>query len=255
MMHQNVRCLIQGCADHLVTATTDAAVIVSLTRTVAFRGEAEIRSNIARSREALGRINARPIGEGHNHADTGNGHQELRKYHRAFAKPRDGVTKACTMIYFARKQDCEACALKPKCCPNVPVRTIGRSIYEAARDKARAISKTEAYAVSRRERKKVGMLFAHLKRILRVDRLRLRGPSGAKDEFLLAPQPKICGNWRRSSPSRRRSSPHEAQRRHFASLTAATQASCARLKTGFFKEIDVKLPLRIATLNASTGRR
>jgi transposase len=46
--------------------------------------------------------------------------------------------------------------------------------------------KTEAYAVSRRERKKVEMLFAHLKRILRLDRLRLRGPSGAKDEFLLA---------------------------------------------------------------------
>src|ERR1700733_12463602 len=75
MMQQNVRCLIQGCADHLVTAATDAAVIVSLTRTVAFRGEAEMRSNIARFREALGRIDARPIGEGHNHADTGNGHQ------------------------------------------------------------------------------------------------------------------------------------------------------------------------------------
>src|ERR1700734_4229035 len=73
MMQQNVRCLIQGCADHLVTAATDAAVIVSLTRTVAFRGEAEMRSNIARFREALGRIDARPIGEGHNHADTGNG--------------------------------------------------------------------------------------------------------------------------------------------------------------------------------------
>jgi hypothetical protein len=51
---------------------------------------------------------------------------------------------------------------------------------------ARAIAKTEAYAVSHRERKKVEMLFAHLKRILRLDRLPLRGPSGAKDEFLLA---------------------------------------------------------------------
>jgi hypothetical protein len=58
---------------------------------------------------------------------------------------------------------------------------IARSIYEAARDKARAIAKTAAYIVSRRERKKVEMLFAHLKRILRLDRLRLRGPSGAKD--------------------------------------------------------------------------
>jgi hypothetical protein len=114
------------------------------------------------------------------------GGKELRKYHRAFAKPRDGVTKEGTMIYFARKQDCGACALKPECCPNVPARKIARSIHEAARDKARAIAKTEAYAVSCRERKKVEMLFAHLKRILRLDRLRLRGPSGAKDEFLLA---------------------------------------------------------------------
>jgi hypothetical protein len=30
------------------------------------------------------------------------------------------------------------------------------------------------------------MLFAHLKRILRVTRLPLRGPNGASDEFLLA---------------------------------------------------------------------
>jgi hypothetical protein len=105
-----------------------------------------------------------------------------------------------------------------KCCPNVPARKIARSVHEAARDKARAIVKTEAYAVSCRERKKVEMLFAHLKRILKLGRLRLRGPSGAKDEFLLAAPPKTYGNWRSSSPFRRRSSPHEAQRRGFASL-------------------------------------
>jgi hypothetical protein len=40
---------------------------------------------------------------------------------------------------------------------------------------------------SGRRRKKVEMLFAHLKRILGLARLRLRGPNGAKDEFLLAP--------------------------------------------------------------------
>jgi hypothetical protein len=44
----------------------------------------------------------------------------------------------------------------------------------------------DAYRSSRRQRKKVEMLFAHLKRILRLDRLRLRGPCGARDEFLLA---------------------------------------------------------------------
>jgi Transposase DDE domain len=101
-------------------------------------------------------------------------------------RQRDGLTKDGTMIYFARKRDCEACALMPKCCPNAPARKIARSVHEAARDKVRAIAKTEAYAVSRRERKKVEMLFARLKPILRHDRLRLRGPSGAKDEFLLA---------------------------------------------------------------------
>jgi hypothetical protein len=36
------------------------------------------------------------------------------------------------------------------------------------------------------ERKKVEMLVVHLKRVLRLDRLRLRGPNGAKDEFILA---------------------------------------------------------------------
>jgi hypothetical protein len=114
------------------------------------------------------------------------GGKELKKYHRNFSKPRDGLTKSGTRLYFARKHDCDVCPLKPKCCPNMPARKIPRSIHEAARDKARAIAKTEAYAVSRRERKKVEMLFAHLKRILGLGKLRLRGPSGAKDEFLLA---------------------------------------------------------------------
>jgi hypothetical protein len=51
---------------------------------------------------------------------------------------------------------------------------------------ARAIATTDAYAQSRKDRKKVEMLFAHLKRILKLDKLRLRGFSGAQDEFLLA---------------------------------------------------------------------
>jgi hypothetical protein len=114
------------------------------------------------------------------------GGNELKKYHRAFSKPRDGLTKDGTLLYFARKQDCDACAFKPKCCPNMPARKIARSVHEAARDKARTIAKTEAYLISRRERKKVEMLFAHLKRILGLGKLRLRGPSGVKDEFLLA---------------------------------------------------------------------
>jgi len=96
------------------------------------------------------------------------------------------VNDDTTLLYRASKQDCQACALKPQCCPNTPARKVPRSIFEGARDLARAIAKTEAYALSRRQRKKVEMLFAHLKRILRLDRLRLRGPTGAHDEFLLA---------------------------------------------------------------------
>ena len=88
--------------------------------------------------------------------------------------------------YRASKYDCTPCALKPQCCPKEPARKVARSIHEGARDMARDIAKTDAYLTSRRQRKKVEMLFAHLKRILKLGRLRLRGPNGAKDEFLLA---------------------------------------------------------------------
>jgi len=90
------------------------------------------------------------------------------------------------MLYRGATADCRSCPLKPRCCPKEPVRKVPRSIYEAARDVARSLFGTEAYAQSRRDRKKVEMQFAHLKRILRLDRLRLRGPRGARDEFLLA---------------------------------------------------------------------
>jgi hypothetical protein len=88
--------------------------------------------------------------------------------------------------YRASQYDCQACPLKPKCCPNMVIRKIDRSPFEPARDVARTLAKTEAYRQSRKARKKVEMLFAHLKRILKLDRLRLRGPSGARDECLLA---------------------------------------------------------------------
>jgi hypothetical protein len=105
------------------------------------------------------------------------------------------VNDGATLLYRASKYDCDACELKSRCCPKMPSRKVPRSIYENARDVARDIAKTEAYVTSRRERKKIEMLFAHLKRILRLDRLRLRGPFGAQDEFLLAatPEPPKAG--------------------------------------------------------------
>lgn len=87
--------------------------------------------------------------------------------------------------YRASQQDCQSCPLKVQCCPNMAQRNIDRSPHESARDVAPAIAKTDAYQQSSMERKKVEMLFAHLKRILRLDKLRLRGFSGARDEFLL----------------------------------------------------------------------
>jgi hypothetical protein len=66
------------------------------------------------------------------------------------------------------------------------MRKIARSVHESAREVARDIATTVAYKQSRKDRKKVEMLFAHLKRILNLGRLRLRGLSGARDEFLLA---------------------------------------------------------------------
>ena len=109
----------------------------------------------------------------------------LRSEWRAFAKPRTHITQAGTVLYRSSQFDCAACPLKSRCCPRTPVRKIARSVHEAARDVARALGKTARYRQSRRDRKKVEVLFAHMKRILRVDRLRLRGRSGARDEFLL----------------------------------------------------------------------
>ena len=89
-------------------------------------------------------------------------------------------------IYHSSQDACASCPMKARCCPNTPMRKIARSVHEAARDVARAVARTNAYQQSRKDRKKVEMLFAHMKRIMKLDRLRLRGLSGAKDEFLLA---------------------------------------------------------------------
>ena len=110
----------------------------------------------------------------------------LRSNWRPFKNPRTHITKKDTTIFRSTQRDCAECPLKNRCCPNTPIRKIARSIHEDARDVARAIAMTDAYEQSGKDRKKVEMLFAHLKRILKLDKLRLRGFSGAKDEFLLA---------------------------------------------------------------------
>jgi len=90
------------------------------------------------------------------------------------------------MRYRARKTDCDVCLMKTRCCPNEPQRKVTRSIYETSRDVARVLAQTKQYSISCKLRKKVEMSFAHLKRIHGLGRLRLRGPCGAHDEFILA---------------------------------------------------------------------
>jgi transposase len=91
-----------------------------------------------------------------------------------------------TVLYRASTRDCGPCPLKPQCCPNLPLRKVPRDVNEAARDEARALMGTPEYERSRDERKKVEMRFAHLKTHHRFERMRLRGLSGARDEFHLA---------------------------------------------------------------------
>ena len=137
----------------------------------------------------------------------------IRPTTSTIARAESGSERAaqCTRArhsYIAQsKLDCDACPLKPQCCPKEPSRKIPRDIHEHARDVARSLASTEGFETSRRERKKIEMRFAHLKRILKLGRLRLRGPRGAQDEFVLAA---IAQNLRRLATLVARPPPAEA---------------------------------------------
>ena len=88
--------------------------------------------------------------------------------------------------YRASKFDCDVCALKMRCCPNMAARQVPRDVHEDARDIARRLMGTKRFLKSRDERKRVEMRFAHLKIHHGFERMRLRGLSGARDEFHLA---------------------------------------------------------------------
>src|ERR1019366_4309688 len=77
-------------------------------------------------------------------------------------------------------------AASAPCCPKTPSRKVTRDVNEDARDQARSQMGTPEFDRSRDERKKVEMRFAHLKTHHRFERMRLRGLSGARDEFHLA---------------------------------------------------------------------
>ncbi len=145
-----------------------------------------------------------PVPTAHVHSASDFGIDSMQGHDGLFARRLPIASTCSTHLWFAPsvwhsrcrgeeesiplllETDCTTCSMKAKCCPNTAFRKIARSVHEAARDAARRIAATPAYQRSRHERKKVEMLFAHLKRILKLDRLRLRGTSGATDECTLA---------------------------------------------------------------------
>jgi hypothetical protein len=103
-----------------------------------------------------------------------------------FLRTTGTVHDGRTIVYRASTRDCGPCSAKPKCTPNMTFRKIPRDVHEDARDTTRALMGTPEFAKSRNERKKVEMRFAHLKTHHGFERMRLRGLSGARDEFHLA---------------------------------------------------------------------
>jgi IS5 family transposase len=94
------------------------------------------------------------------------------------------VHDGATIKYIAKRSDCAACPLKPRCTSGRE-RRVQRDVNQEARDYTRSLMETEAYAASSGERKKIERLFGEAKRVLALTRLRLRGLTGARDEFLL----------------------------------------------------------------------
>ena len=95
------------------------------------------------------------------------------------------VLDGTTVKYIAKRSDCARCPLKARCTSGRE-RRLSRDVNQQARDYTQALMQTDAYEVSRGERKKVERLFGEVKTNLALTRLRLRGLTGARDEFLLA---------------------------------------------------------------------
>lgn len=89
-----------------------------------------------------------------------------------------------TLKYVAKRRECGQCPLKSECTTGRE-RHVSRDVNQEARDYTQALMESDAYAQSRRQRKKIETLFGDMKRNLGVTRLRLRGLTGARDEFLL----------------------------------------------------------------------
>ena len=110
----------------------------------------------------------------------------MRHRWRSYSDPKRNAPVCKSRNYRALKSDCSKCELKTKCCPNSETRPVHRDKHEFVRDFDFQCSAYEVNPKAQALRKKVEILFAHLKRILGLRLLRSRGPCGVKDEFTLA---------------------------------------------------------------------
>ena len=125
----------------------------------------------------------------------------LRQRQKTYRDPPPLADENGMLRHRASKLDCEPCELKPRCCPNAPARKILRSIHEGARDLARDLAATDAYVTSRRERKKVEMLFAHSSASCGSTACAYEGRTEPATSSSSPPPPRTCA----SSPSSSRS--------------------------------------------------
>jgi hypothetical protein len=88
-------------------------------------------------------------------------------------------------IYRSSQAQCGPCPAKNQC-TSAPMKKIGVSWYETARERARALVDTPAFLHSRRARNKVEALFSELKQRMGLARLKLRRMRQASEQFLLA---------------------------------------------------------------------
>ena len=94
------------------------------------------------------------------------------------------VHDGTTIKYIAKRSDCRQCPLKPQCTTGRE-RRVSTDVNQEARDYTQALMETDAYRQSNIDRKQIERLFGEAKSQLSMTRLRLRGLSGARDEFLL----------------------------------------------------------------------
>lgn len=113
---------------------------------------------------------------------TGRRQDSRTKMHSG--KLRTSQAKTRIHTYRATASDCKACPIRQQCTRGLK-RTLSVPFDEAARQDIISLQNTEAFQRSRILRRKVEMLFGHMKRQFRFTRLKLRGLGGAREEFLL----------------------------------------------------------------------